>query len=79
MLAVFSFFSRAMASVTVQFLYLLKVSCLPIEGLRSSYALDPHFSDLVVIPSLASILLSIDQCNTIIAHRLLSILELMRC
>lgn len=57
MLAVFCFFLRATAGPTVQFLLFPKVSCLSFARLRPSYALDPQFSDLVVITEVASITL----------------------
>ena len=57
MLAVFCFFLHATAGLTIQSMLLPKVSCLSFARLRPSYALDPHFSDPVVITEVASIAL----------------------
>lgn len=65
MLAVSYFFTHAPAGLTIQFQFLLKVSCLFFARLRPGYVLDPHISDHVVIMKVACITLS----NRLIKYR----------
>lgn len=58
MLAVPFFFSHATAGLTIQFLFLLKVSCLFFARPRPGYVLDPHISDHVDMMKVACIALS---------------------
>lgn len=58
MLAVSYFFTHATVGLTIQFKFLLKVSCLFFARLRPGYALDPHISDHVVMMKVACISLS---------------------